>query len=250
MSITTPDQMRFSMKLKYAAFIALWLSTHSLFAQGLNVTINGVGISTQLDSYDEIAGSPYLSEEWSKAEIHLVNGGVKNDIPARFNVFEKELEVVNEEGIHLFLDKNTLDHVLLTQPTISTGKKSAGSLPELLFKKGFGFVKGVEDQDLVNVLSAGEKYTLIRKFTVKLVHPEKSSYGSGQGSKFVSEVEFFLIRQDGKTLVVNNRNSSILKAIDTSDLAAANQLIKERSLDLSRDDHLAEFFLVLNQASF
>lgn len=235
------------MRLHYLGFMALCLLSCLANAQGgLNVNINGVGISSKLDSYDGIGGTPYLFEDWSKAEIHLTTGGIKEEVPARMNVFENELEIVSETGTHLFLDKNTLAYALLLRPAIVPDKKSSGLLPSLLFKTGFGSVKGIENHDLVNVLAEGERYTLIRKFTIKLVHPEKSSYASGQGSKFVSEVEFYLIKKDGRTLVVHNRTGAILKAIDSEDQEAANQLVKERSLDLSTEVHLVEFFNTLN----
>lgn len=235
------------MKLYYLSFMAICLASPLVHAQGgLNVNINGVGFSSKLDSYDGIGGSPYLFEQWTKADIHMTKGDVKKEVSARLNAFENELEVISETGTHLFLDKNTLDYVVLLRPATVPDKKSSGRLPSLLFKTGFDSVKGIENHDLVNVLAEGERYTLIRKFNTKLVHPEKSSYASGQGSKFVSEVEFYLIKKDGKTLVVQNRTGAVLKAIDSEDQEAANQLVKERSLDLSTEVHLVEFFNMLN----
>ena len=85
-------------------------------------------------------------------------------------IYENELEVINEAGNKIYLNKAYIEYAMLERPSIIIANGSnEGMLTKLLFKKGYGMISGVKDTDLVNVIAEGKKYTLVRKFQTDLV---------------------------------------------------------------------------------
>lgn len=225
--------------------IAMFASQLSM-AQISNVNFNGA--PARLNSYSGVEGSPYLFEDWSTADISTVNGGLKEDVAFKFNVHDNVLEVVNEAGNTIYLDKDFIDYAVLKRPSILLATGQEGLLPNLLFKKGFEIVKGVDPKDLVNVLAEGKKYTLIRRFYSDLVTPPKNSYSPSLGQMFVFEENLYLIDSDNNVESVRNKTNNIIKSLHEEDQAVAKDIVKEFKLDLSREDHLTIFFQKLNEA--
>lgn len=228
---------------KYLFFAAMLFSGVS-FGQISNVDMNGT--PARLTTYSEIEGSPYLFNDWAKADIGTTNAGLKQDVAYRFNIHDNELEVVNEAGNKIYLNKDYVEYVVLQRPSILIAEGTPGLLPNLLFKKGFDFVRGIGPKDLVNVLAEGD-YTLVRRFYSDLVTPPKNSYAPTPGRMFVFEETYYLIDKDENVTSVKNKTNTILKALKEADQEKAKSILKEDKLDLSREDHLVRFFTKLNE---
>ncbi len=223
------------------------LFSQELFAQISNISLNGA--PARLTPYSDIDGSPYLFSDWAKADIGTTNAGLKEDVAYRFNIHDNELEVVNEAGNTIYLNKDYVEYVVLQRPSILIAQSNIqGLLPNLLFKKGFEYIKGVGPKDLVNVLAEGKKYTLVRRFYSDLVTPPKNSYAPTAGRMFVFEETYFLINSNFEVSNVRARTNVIVKALDPADQEKAKKIIKEGKLDLSREDHVVLFFTELNKA--
>lgn len=233
--------------MKNLLVVVTLLISQGVFAQISNIDLNGAPL--RLTPYSDIDGSPYLFADWAKADIGTTNAGMKEDVAYRFNIYDNELEVVNEAGNKIYLNKDYVEYAVLQRPSILIAQSTIpGLLPNLLFKKGFDFIKGIGPKDLVNVLAEGKNYTLIRKFYSDLVTPPKNSYAPTAGRMFVFEETFFLIDANENVTAVKNRSNVILKAINQEDLELAKKIIKDGKLDLGREDHLVLFFTELNKA--
>jgi hypothetical protein len=228
---------------KYLVVVVFFLS-HLALGQIANIDMNGS--PARLVAYTDIDGSPYLFDDWAKANIGTTNAGLKENVAYKFNIYDNELEVINEAGNKIYLNKDYVEYAVLERPSILLAENTQGLLPQLLFKKGFGLVKGIEDDHLVNVIAEGKKYTLIRRFYSDLVTPPKNSYAPTPGRMFVFEETYFLIDSDDNSSVVKNRTNVILKALHEKDQIKAKEIIKEGKLDLGREDHLVIFFSKLN----
>ena len=230
----------------FLVLLALVIST-SAFSQISNIDLNGA--PARITPYSDIEGSPYLFADWAKADIGTTNAGLKQDVAYRFNIHDNELEVVNEEGNKIYLNKNYVEYAVLQRPSILIAQSTVqGLLPNLLFKKGFEYIKGVGPKDLVNVLAEGKKYTLVRKFYSDLVTPPKNSYAPTSGRMFVFEESYYLINSNFDVVSVKNRTNTILKALELTDQERAKEIIKEGKFDLGREDHLVLFFNELNKS--
>lgn len=214
-------------------------------AQISNINLNGA--PARLSGYDGVEGSPYLYDDWSKAEIGTTNAGLKENVSYKFNIHNNELEVINEVGNPIFLNKDFVEYAILERPaSLLASGVPAGMLPKLLFQKGFEMIRGIEANDLVNVLAEGKNYTLIRKFYSDLVTPPKNSYAPTQGKMFVYEESFFLIDKNEKVTSVKNKTKNIIGSLSESDQDLAKKIVKENKLDLGREDHLVIFFEIMN----
>lgn len=215
-------------------------------AQISNINLNGA--PARLSGYDGVEGSPYLFDEWGKAQVGTTNAGLKENVSFKFNIHDNELEVINEAGNPIFLNKDFVEYAILERPaSLMASGVPSGMLPKLLFKKGFEMVRGIEANDLVNVLADGKNYTLIRKFYSDLVTPPKNSYAPSQGRMFVFEESYYLIDNNEKVTSVKSRTNSIIGALSESDQELAKKIIKENKLDLGREDHLVIFFEKMNE---
>jgi len=232
--------------MKKAFIIASLLFSQAAIAQISNVDLNGS--PARLTGYTGVDGSPYLFDEWSRADIGLTNAGLKENVAYKFNVHDNELEVINDAGNTIFLNKDYLEYAILQRPSIMIATGTPGMLTRLLVKKGFDFVPGIGPKDLVNVIAEGKNYTLIRKFYSDLVTPPKNSYAPTPGRMFVFEETFYLIDSEEKVETVRTKTNNILKAIKESDQEFAKTIIKENRLDLGREDHLVIFFQKMNEA--
>lgn len=233
--------------MKNLLVLVALLFSQELFAQISNISLNGA--PARLTPYSDIDGSPYLFSDWAKADIGTTNAGLKEDVAYRFNIHDNELEVVNEAGNTIYLNKDYVEYVVLQRPSILIAQSNIqGLLPNLLFKKGFEYIKGVGPKDLLNVLAEGKKYTLVRRFYSDLVTPPKNSYAPTAGRMFVFEETYFLINSNFEVSNVRARTNVIVKALDPADQEKAKKIIKEGKLDLSREDHVVLFFTELNKA--
>ncbi|MFN3997008.1 hypothetical protein [Algoriphagus sp.] len=233
--------------MKKLLILVCILTSHSTFGQITNLNMNGV--PARITPYTGVEGSPYLFEDWSRANIGLTNAGIKENVAYKFNIYDNELEVINEAGNTIYLTKEYVEFVELERPSlILANAQQQGLLPRLMFKKGFEIVNGIGPNDLVNVLAEGKKYTLIRRFYSDLVTPPKNSYAPTAGRMFVFEESFYLIDERENVTNVRNRANVILKAINPADQDKAKQIIKDGKLDLGREDHLVRFFTELNKS--
>lgn len=226
-------------------YLALFLSlifVNQTHAQISNLSFNGA--PAKLMQYEGVEGTPYLYPEWSKATIGTTNSGLKEGISYRLNIYENELEVINEAGNAIYLFKDYVEYAILERPS---GTLEPGMLPKLLFKKGFEFIKGIETNQLVNVIAEGQNYTLIRRYSADLVTPPQNSYAGTVAKTFVPQETFYLVDQNEKVKNVRNRTSNIISALEESMQDTAKKIVKDSKFDLSREDHLVLFFQILNE---
>lgn len=232
--------------MKKAFLIAALFCTNAAMAQISNVDLNGA--PARLSTYAEIDGSPYLFDDWARADIGTTNAGLKENVAYRFNIHDNELEVINEAGNKIYLNKDYVEYAMLERPSILLATGTPGMLTKLLVKKGFDFVPGVGPKDLVNVLAEGKNYTLVRRFYSDLVTPPKNSYAPTPGRMFVFEETFYLIDENENVESVRTKTNNIIKSLQLEDQENAKEIVKDNKLDLSREDHLVIFFQKLNEA--
>lgn len=216
------------------------------FAQISNISLNGA--PARLTAYEGVEGSPYLFEDWARADFGTTNAGLKEKVAYRFNIYDNEFEVINEAGNKIYLNKDYVEYAMLERPSILIATGTPGMLTNLLFKKGYTMIKGVGEKDFVNVLAEGGGYTLVRKFYSDLVTPPKNSYAPTAGRMFVFEESYYLIDSNENVSTVRNKTNNIIKSLHEQDQEKAKEIVKEGKLDLSREDHLMIFFQKLNEA--
>ena len=232
--------------MKKLLIVIGFLAAQVSYGQIANLSLNGV--PAKLSAYDGVDGSPYLFDEWARADVSTTNAGLKENVAYKFNIYENEFEVINEAGNKIFLNKNYVEYMLLERPSIILANSQGGLLTKLLFKKGFDSIDGVQADDFVNVIAEGSKYSMVRTFDTELVTPPKNSYAPTPGRMFVFAEKFYLINASNDAEAVRGKTNSIIKALNSQDQGLAKRIVKENKLNLSREDHLVIFFQKLNEA--
>ncbi|EIM75704.1 hypothetical protein A3SI_12694 [Nitritalea halalkaliphila LW7] len=226
--------------MKKVVFLGLMLGL-ALTSQAQIANLNMNGVPARVTPYSGIEGSPYLFDEWSVADITLRGGEVKEKVSMKVNTFENELEIMNEQGTRIILEKKQVRKVKLERPA---GKFSPekGDVRVLTFQNGYEGLRGVGQEDFVNVLAEGNYYTVVRTYRTTLQEPVKNSYAPTPGKMFVFGENLYLLGVNKEAQSVRAKTSSIVKALEPEDRALAKSIIKNRSLNLSREDHLITFF--------
>lgn len=231
--------------MKKLLIVVCFFTVLQIDAQIANLNMNGVPVRST--PYSNIDGSPYLFEEWSKADISFKNGDVKEKISLKMNLYDNEIEVITDAGNRIYLDKKYVSSFKINRPEANIDR-SKGDLQVLTFKNGFSGIKGIDENAFVNVLAEGDSYTLIRKYKTGLVEPPNNSYSPTAGKMFVAEQGIFIKNSKGEISSSKAKTNSIIKSLDDSDKALGKNIAKEEKLDLSREDHLVRFFNDLNKA--
>ncbi|WP_200980198.1 hypothetical protein [Echinicola sp. 20G] len=212
-------------------------------AQIANLEMNGVPL--RVSSYEGIQGTPFLFDDWSNATYTMEKGWTKENVSTKLNVYEKEILAVSDNGNQIILDRAQIHSFVLDRPQDEI-TENEGVLPKLVFEKGWNKIDGVKEDEFVNVMVKGEKYTLVRVFDRKLEDSSQNSYGPGPGKRFVSDVSYYLINGSGEANEVKTRGKSLLKALDPSDQNKGKGFIKDNNLNFNREDHLIQFVTYVN----
>ncbi len=68
--------------------------------------------------FEEIQGSPYLSESFQPGAIHFRNGQVYSAIPLRFNIYLNEIQYQADEGIYTLTNNQAIDFLVIGRDTL------------------------------------------------------------------------------------------------------------------------------------
>jgi len=216
--------------------ISVLISTNAI-GQISNINLNGVPART--GSYQGVEGSPYLFDDFSNADLSIKGGKMHESVPVRFNIHENEMEAINDNGNKLILDKKSIEFFILERPRVLV---KDGMLTKLVFKKGYGQIKGVTENDFVNVLGEGAGYNLVRKYYSNLISPPTNSYAPSPGKMFIFEETLYLLDESGNVKSVRANNKKITNGVSKDDKNLAKEIIKENKLDLSKESHIILFF--------
>ncbi|EIM75731.1 hypothetical protein A3SI_12859 [Nitritalea halalkaliphila LW7] len=232
--------------MKKIGILALFLGmSWGVSAQQIaQITMDGT--PARITPYTGVEGSPYLFKDWVDADITLRNGKVREGVPLKVNIYEGELEVLLDGDNRIILNKRTVDAVKVPRPEGSFDA-SKGELPALVFKKGFTGIKGVKEDDFVNVLFESDAYTLIRVYHNTLQEPAKNTYATSPGQIFVVSTSFFLVDREGKSQGVRLAAKPILKALHPDHEQEAKRIVKAEGLKLSREDHVITLLQMLSE---
>ena len=75
---------------------------------------NNLGsVQTFDERYEGVKGNPFLSDQWMRGEVHMMNGKVFNDLLIKYDAYQDEAVVKCRDGAKVVPDKNTIRSFLL-----------------------------------------------------------------------------------------------------------------------------------------
>lgn len=145
----------------------------------------------------EYSGSPYLSADFKKGTIELIDGKIFKDIPLRYNIFNDNFEIKNKEE-EFGLEKSKKFHEF--------------KMGELIFRyEKYQITKNKEGEGYLEVLTEGA-YTLYCKHNVSFTQAKKAAaYKEAVPPTFKKLGTDYLMQHDTGNIIRVKTSGDILK---------------------------------------
>lgn len=216
---------------KYATVLLLsacLLFTGNCMAQYLSNDMMGSPIHTL--AYENVNGSPYLSDVWEAGTAKLKKGlTYKENVFLKYNMMDDELYFKSKTGDPLLF----VDAVSEFTINSKTGEKH--------YKSGYN-IDGYTDRSFFEILADGSAQLLKKN---KKVIIENKQYNSASVDKSFDDVSKYYVLLNGKATQVKKDKKSILTALGNKQ-TELEAYIKKESLNLKNDADLAKLFIYYN----
>ena len=187
-----------------------------------------VGINNTL--YDDAKGSRYLNDEFLPAKINNLD----KVYPVRFNVVENTIEVKNDDGTVMSLDKSMNYIVRLMD----------GSY-KLYEDNNYITENGKKEKSFFEKIHKADNYVLFLKERIKFIpkKPSKSSYEPEVPAKFQKQEDKYYVKnlndESGDLIEIPTKKKAFLKKFKEGDSGFDSFVKKAKSKFNSKEDLIA-----------
>lgn len=197
---------------------AVLTSTVSSYAQMFILhDVNGRPIRKGI--YENVIGSPYFSDEWSKGDITLANGNTYEGVMIKFDLIENVLLFQNKEG----------EPMELVHPVHTFSIKGG----QVVFRNGFPPVDNFSSNAFFQVL-IDDDVKLLKK-TDKVIREEKA-YGTATiTKKIIENTNYYVVNGNQITKV---KNFKTLSGVLPGKEEVLKNYIDEKRLSLKNEKDL------------
>jgi hypothetical protein len=206
-----------------ACMVLLTGFSTKILAQGIYLQdVNGSPV--RIGTYTNVSGSPYLSENWLKANIKMANGKLFNNVDVKYDQVADQLIYKGVDGQAMnFIDKITEYHIL--------GDDGNSNI----YRNGFSPAKGLTSDNYAQVLVDGKNKLLKR--TTKRVQESREYNSATVDRSILSTTLYYLVNEKGELINISKDKKSILKAfsvksIELEQYITANRLNVKDDLDM------------------
>jgi hypothetical protein len=188
--------------------------------------------------YEGVKNSPYLLDEWFRADLFLVNNSKYENVLLKLNTFADEVVIKRTgSGDSIIIDKPTVDYFVI----------KPNQEQVILFRKVQP--KGEAKARYFQVLAQGDYLLLVRHSKELLRADFKGGYSAGRTyDEFVPERQYLVALPADKTnlIKVKPNDKAVLKALQDNGQWA--DYLKQQGLNLKAEADLVRFFNYLNKA--
>ncbi len=165
----------------YLIFCSLTLSGQTLVQDDLQrkITMYNVNGKLFLNPYIDVAGTPFLRQEWRYGKIKTNDNSVFTHVRVRLNLQSQEVHYLQADSVEMVLPAGMVREITVFD--------SAGNRPDTLtFQCGFPSVNGQDEKSFYQVLCSGR--IIFLKSLRKTIHEDKDGL-SGEVRKEFREYE-------------------------------------------------------------
>ena len=230
------------MKSKFYTFLTIVLVLTSLNINAQNFNIGDltdfyteIGRSNsskhRQQTYEDIAGSPYLEDDFIEGTIIRNDGTTYEKIPLRYNGYDDHIEFRDKNGLTLFLDN----------PEEFKEIKIEG--------KKFIYYNLVNSKQKVQgyfELLEGSKTQLLKKYSIKIKDPEPAkAYRAPTPASFVSKpICYFILQNENQLFEIRNDKNIIELLNDKNN--EMQRFIKKNKLKVKKEEDLKQIVAYYN----
>ncbi|MFM1756707.1 MAG: hypothetical protein RL621_1680 [Bacteroidota bacterium] len=194
---------------------------------GQQIFLSDVNGQAFTNKYDGIAGSVYDQTEYQLAKITLKDGRVYNDVKARINLLEHEVNFIASNGQEGYLGKGMATELVYTVP-----KEFGQDLK--VFQCGFPPIDNQNRISFYQILLNGK--TSLLKSVYKTIQ-ERNNDLSGERYKEFATYENTYLLKDGAMVRIKKDKSSLLNLLQDKS-QVLQQYINDQKLNLKNDADL------------
>ncbi|GGH17285.1 hypothetical protein [Pedobacter zeae] len=218
--------------MKYIFLMLTFISLKSYSQYALTPFADVQGTMLREIKYEDVKGSPYLSDNWTFGKVTTKSGKQYVDVPLKYNVMDDKLIFKHENGNQMYF----------VEPVI------AFELNNLISGTSAKFVNGLPAIDHYNALSYYEvifsgPISLFKK-TNKVI-TESKEYGSALINKSFNTTLNYFALSDGKISKITP-NRKAISTLFPSKEQQLNDYLKKEKIDLKNDEDLKKLFAYLN----
>ena len=177
--------------------------------------------------YEGINGSVYDQTEYQLAKITLKDGRVYNDVKARINLLEHEVNFIASNGQEGFLGKGMASEIAYVENNVSVQQSK-------VFQCGFPSIDNQNRISFYQILLNGKASLL--KSVYKAIQ-ERNNDMSGERFKEFATYENMYLLKDGTMTRIKKDKSSLLVLFQDKKEAIAKYM-EDQKLNLKNEAHL------------
>lgn len=202
---------------------------------GQQLFISDVNGQAFINKYDGIVGNVYDQADYQLARITLKDGRVYNDIKARINLLEHEVNFIASNGQEGFLGKGMATEIIYTVP-----KESGQELQ--VFQCGFPPIDNQNRISFYQILY-NDKTSLLKSVYKSI--QERNNDLSGERYKEFATYENMYLLKDGVMSRIKKDKYILLNLLKDKE-AALKKYIEEQKLNLKNEASLIELIKYYN----
>ena len=225
------------MKNYFLVFICLITTSTSLSAQansvsttskwGQQIFLSDVNGRAFENKYADVSGSAYLYPNFKFATIELKDGRTYNNVQARLNLVEHEVNFIASNGEQGYIGKGMVTSILFNDTT-KEGIKS------LFFQTGFTAIDNQTAIHFYQVIVSG-KLSLLKSMNKNI--EERLNELSGEKSKEFAQRENLYVLNEGSLKRVKKDADFFINTM-ANQKEAINQYIRSNKLNFKNEEHL------------
>ena len=201
------------------------ISTTSKWGQ--QIFLSDVNGQAFVNIYEGINGSVYDQTEYQLAKITLKDGRVYNDVKARINLLEHEVNFIASNGQEGFLGKGMASEIAYVENNVSVQESK-------VFQCGFPSIDNQNRISFYQILLNGKASLL--KSVYKAIQ-ERNNDMSGERFKEFATYENMYLLKDGTMTRIKKDKSSLLVLFQDKKEAIAKYM-EDQKLNLKNEAHL------------
>ena len=202
---------------------------------GQQIFISDVNGQAFTNKYEGIAGNVYDQADYRLAKITLKDGRVYNDVKARINLLEHEVNFIASNGQEGYLGKGMATEIVYTVP------KEIGQDLQV-FQCGFPPIDNQNRISFYQILLNGK--TSLLKSVYKSIQ-ERNNDMSGQRYKEFATYENMYLLKEGVMVRVKKDKSTVVALLKDKE-EAMKQYIDTQKLNLKNEAHLVALIKYYN----
>lgn len=225
------------MKNYFLVFICFITTSTSLSAQansvsttskwGQQIFLSDVNGRAFENKYADVSGSAYLYPNFKFATIVLKDGRTYNNVQARLNLVEHEVNFIASNGEQGYIGKGMVTSILFNDTT-KEGIKS------LFFQTGFTAIDNQTAIHFYQVIVSG-KLSLLKSMNKNI--EERLNELSGEKSKEFAQRENLYVLNEGSLKRVKKDADFFINTM-ANQKDAINQYIRSNKLNFKNEEHL------------